>query len=103
MSVKKIVTIILLAASFIVLAVFIAQNNQPVTIRFLKWPYHSQSGLIVLFSFLAGVFVSMLIWLFSLVFRKRLKGEKKKTVPADAVMEEDLEPKTEENDRENEI
>ena len=80
MSVKKIVTIILLAASFIVLAVFIAQNNQAVTIRFMSWSYNSQSGLIVLFSFLAGVFVSILIWLFSLVFKKRPRKEKEEPV-----------------------
>jgi len=71
MSFKKIVYIIFIAAAFIVLAIFIAQNNQPVTIRFMKWQYESQSGLIVLFSFIIGMFVGFLLWILSMIFRKR--------------------------------
>ncbi len=71
MSFKKIVYIVFIAAAFIVLAIFIAQNNQPVTIKFMKWQYESQSGLIVLFSFIIGMFVGFILWILSLIFRKR--------------------------------
>jgi uncharacterized integral membrane protein len=85
MSFKKIVYIVFIAAAFIVLAIFIAQNNQPVTIKFMKWQYDSQSGLIVLFSFIIGMFVGFLLWIFSLIFRQR--PVKKKELP-DTPMEE---------------
>ena len=85
MSVKKIIYIVFIAAAFIVLAIFIAQNNQPVTIKFMKWQYDSQSGLIVLFSFIIGMFVGFLLWIFSLIFRQR--PAKKKELP-DTPMEE---------------
>ncbi|MCD6201556.1 MAG: LapA family protein [Bacteroidales bacterium] len=88
MSVKKILYITLLAISFIVLAIFIAENNQAVTIRFMSWEYDSQSGLIVLFSFLAGVFVSVLIWLFSLISRKHPKNKDIKYADQEPMMEE---------------
>gem|GEM_PF-4338950 len=71
MSFKKILYIVLIAAAFIILAIFIAQNNQQVTIKFMKWEYDSQSGLIVLFSFIAGMFVGFLLWIISMIFRRR--------------------------------
>ncbi len=76
MSFKKIVYIVFIALAFIILAIFIAQNNQPVTIRFMKWQYGSQSGLIVLFSFIAGIFTGFLLWIISLIFRRRPGGKK---------------------------
>ncbi len=76
MSFKKIIYIIIIAVAFIVLAIFIAQNNQQVSIRFMKWHYDSQSGLIVLFSFIIGMFVGFLMWIISLIFRKRPVSKK---------------------------
>ena len=93
MSVKKIVYIVIILAAFILLAVFIAQNNQPVTIKFMKWEYGSQSGLIVLFSFIVGMFVGFLFWIFSLIFRKR--PSKKKEMPDAGMEEEQVKEETE--------
>ncbi len=92
MSAKKIFYIVLIAVAFILLSVFIAQNNQQVTIRFMKWEYDSQSGLIVLFSFLAGMFVGFLLWIVSLIFRRK---PSRKTLP-DAPM---VDPASEKGDK----
>ncbi len=71
MSFRKIINIIIIAGFFVLLAIFIAQNNQAVSIRFMKWNYDSQSGLIVLFSFLAGGLVALFICVVSALFRKK--------------------------------
>ena len=71
MSFRKILNIIGSAVIFVILAIFIAQNNQVVSIRFMKWNYDSQSGLLVLFSFLAGGLVALLICVISALFRKK--------------------------------
>ncbi len=98
MSFKKIVYIVFIAAAFIVLAIFIAQNNQPVSIHFLKWHYESQSGLIVLFSFISGMFVGFLMWIISLIFRKR--PAPKKELP-DQPMDEPAKEEPVSGEREN--
>jgi uncharacterized integral membrane protein len=89
MSFKKIVYIVFIAAAFIMLAIFITQNNQPVTIKFMKWQYESQSGLIVLFSFIIGMFVGFILWIFSMIFRKRPAN--KKDLPDAPIEEEPVE------------
>ncbi len=81
MSARKVFNIIVIAVFFVILAIFIAQNNQAVSIRFMKWSYDSQSGLIVLFSFLAGIFVALLICLVSSLFRKKPKQPQQVTTP----------------------
>jgi len=81
---KRTVYIILLILLIILVAVFIAQNNAVITIRFFFWNVDFYGGLVILFSFLLGVLLMGIVWGFTAIHQRQMKqkelhGEKKES------------------------
>lgn len=81
---KRTVYIILLIMLIVLVAVFIAQNNAVITIRFFSWNVDFYGGLVILFSFLLGVLLMSIVWGFTAIHKRQKKsrelhGEKKES------------------------
>ncbi len=92
---KKIVNIIVIVLAVIVVAVFISENSEIITIRFLSWNIKSYTGLLILFSFLSGVLVMGLVWIINALHKNR----KMKEVPSQDLWDEEKESKKDDKEQ----